>query len=213
MKFIVLASAFFVLAACNYNKVKGKPDDTGLVTQEKLEDPDYETVHNLVLRDRCVGCHRTGNENGANLENYQLVRAKWQRVHYRAIEARTMPKNKPLSPLETELLKKWIDNGLPEKNIGGGAEKPGDIGKGPTNFSKIKNVIFKTKCLDCHQVIDGKPADGNLDLTDVKQVREKILPILDLVVGKGIKPPAPYPAVTPAEREALLKWYNLGMPE
>lgn len=208
-----LVCAFLILGACNYNKVKSQSETTGL-RGEKLQNPDFAAVMQAVIGPKCNNCHSnaSGNKGGANLETYQAVRQWAARVRYRAIEAGDMPPG-GLKESDKNLLDRWLKNGMPEK-VSIGQKPGGDLAQGPTNWEKISTKIFADKCIACHQ----QPApDAGVDLSDVKEVRKQILRILGSIFGDGIKPgtmpPPPIPSVTEPEREALLKWFNLGMPE
>lgn len=208
-----LCLAFTLVSGCNYNKVKSQPTGSG-VRQEKLQNPDFATVMQAVIGPKCNSCHSnaSGNKGGANLETYQALRQWATRIRYRALEKGDMPPA-GLPQGDRALLDLWLKNGMPEKVTIG--QKPGgDLSQGPTNWQKISTKIFKDKCVACHQA--PRPEAG-IDLSDVKEVRRQILAILGSVIGDGVKPgsmpPAPIPVVTEAEREVLLKWFNLGMPE
>lgn len=209
-----LAVLFLTLAACNYNKVKTPGDNTGL-RGEKLQNPDFAVVMQAVIGPKCNNCHSNagGNKGNANLETYQNVRQWATRVRYRAIEAGDMPPG-GLRDADKSLLDRWLKNGAPEKVTGVGQKPGGDLSQGPTNWNKISTKIFADKCIACHQ----QPSpDGGIDLGDVKEVKKNILKILGSIFGDGVKPgtmpPPPVPVVSEPERDVLLKWFNLGMPE
>lgn len=212
----LLLGIVLTLAACNYNKVK-TPGERGGVSREKMENPDFAVVMGAVIGPKCVSCHSTagGNKGATNLETYAAVRQYVVRVGYRSLETRDMPPAAPLSEREMKLLDRWIQNGAPEKVVEIGSKPEDDIGRGPNNWAKIRDKIFAPKCTACHQAPN---AEGGVELTDVKVVRTHILKILGSVIGNGNggganMPPAPIPVVTPAERDVMLKWFNLGMPE
>lgn len=210
MKYVMLAFAL-TFTACNYNKVKSKEGGSGALGAENIAQPDFKAVQS-VLGAKCASCHSNmgGNQGGTNLETYQAVRSKLNRVLYRSLETRDMPPRQPLTEREMTLLRNWADSGAPETVIGIG-EKPGDnIESGPTNWAKIKDKLFAAKCNTCHQ--QPKP-DAGLDLTDLAQVRGRAPAIFDRVIVKQDMPISPYPAVTPRERRVLLKWFDAGMPE
>ena len=207
---LLIAFVFF-LTACNYNRTKMKDAGSDARGLQSGEPVDFKSVQS-VLRARCVSCHSNagGNLGGTNLETYASVRAKLNRVLYRSTEMKDMPPRRPLNDLEQALLKEWADAGAPESVIGIG-EKPGDnIESGPTNWSKIKDRLFASKCSVCHR---GANAEAGLDLTELNQVRAKAPAIFDRIIVKQDMPLTPYPAVTPKERRTLLKWFDAGMPE
>jgi uncharacterized membrane protein len=206
-------AVFLLLGACNYNKVKSKPMGAASLSKAQIENPDFETLKAAVIGPKCLSCHSAGggNQGGTNLESYSAVKSKLNRVLYRALDARDMPPREPLNEMEARILSAWADAGAPEKVIGGVNDKPGaDLERGPTNWAKIRDGIFKVKCLDCHQAPNP---EAGLELTDLTVVRANMGKIVDRVFIKNDMPLAPYPAFTPVENRIFTKWLANGTPE
>lgn len=200
------------VAGCNYNVAKMTVGDGPKVNAEQAANPDFKTVQTAVLNERCATCHsnRGGNQGATNLEDYNSVRAKLNRVIYRSLEKRDMPSGVPLSEPEARILQNWIDLGAPEF-VSPVLEKPDlTLDKGPNDWSKVNLRIFSKKCNDCHS---GPNPDAGLDLSDIKIVRAKITVIFERLIVKGDMPVAPYPTLTPKERKVVLGWIDSGMPE
>lgn len=210
----LLLALFLLLGACNYNKVKTKGAGTGAASKAQLENPDFETVNSTVLIPKCVGCHSNagGNRGGTNLEGYAAVKALLPRVMYRALDAKTMPEPPDkLTQMQLDVLEKWWNLGAPERLVGGVVEKPiGDLEKGPTDWAKIREGIFRAKCLDCHQPPNP---EAKLDLSSLEVVREHMGEIVNAVFIKNSMPKPPYRAFTPVESRVFMKWVTNGTPK
>lgn len=213
MRLVFTLGLALLLGACNYNKVKQKEDDKGRKRFDKSIPPDFNLVFGAVIGPKCATCHsnKGGNVDGVNLETYENVRAKLNRVLVRSLET----PDKPMPPRpqfltedEKDMLEAWDKLGAPKD--GEAIQKPGEEGRGPANWQTVRDKIFAPKCFDCHN--QNKP-DKDLDLTKIEQVREKFHLVLDRVVRLNNMPLEPYPAVTSAEKKLLLRWFELGMPE
>lgn len=210
MRFLI--ALFLVLGACNYNKVKTKGAGANAVSKAQRENPDFDTVNAVVLGPKCVSCHNDSKmEGGANLKGFANVKGLLGRVMFRAIDAKTMPPGKPLSQIEIDVLERWWNLGSPERLVGGVDNKPStDLEKGPTDWTKIKEGILRTKCLDCHQPPEP---EGKLDLSDLDVVREHMGEIVNAIFIKNSMPKAPYPSFTPVESRVFMKWVTNGTPK
>ncbi|CAN5716102.1 hypothetical protein BH10BDE1_BH10BDE1_03740 [soil metagenome] len=209
---VAMTAAGFFSAGCNYNKLHDASSASDKVGSESLTNVDYALVQKTVIGPKCLTCHSNGggNQGGTNLESLKAVRSLLTRISYRSVERRDMPPS-GLGERELTILKNWIDSGAPESVIGP-EETTSDskIEQGPNDWAKIRDRIFLQKCLDCHS---GKVPEGGLDLSTLASTRAKGAAIFDRVILKGNMPIAPYPALAPRERRALLKWFDLGMPE
>ena len=107
-------------------------------------------------------------------------------------------------------MKNWLDNGLPETTIGVGEKPDPSLGQGPNDWAKLRDKVFARKCQACHS--SDKP-DGGLDLTDIKQVRARVLAIYNRAIIIGDMPVLGLPTLTRKERTVLSEWINAGMPE
>lgn len=216
---LLLIVAVMMMAACNYNKVKSGGKDSREFSAEEFETPDYAVINAAVIGPKCVSCHSNagGNKGGVNLETYSAVRSELNRVAYEALEAKTMPEAGPLSDGLQKLLAAWIDSGAPERVVGIGEKPDKSIEKGPNDWKKMSEKLFQPKCVACHmdrtQLGPDQKPDGDLDLTNLKEVRDKAKSIFDAVIIQGSMPPEGVTAVTPPERRVLLKWFDSGMPE
>lgn len=211
MRYFAVA-IFIFLAGCNYSKQKTGAGSSKTVSKSQIENPDYQTVLTVVIGPKCLNCHSTarGNQGSTNLEGFETVKGKLNRILYRSLEARDMPPKNPLNEMELAVLSKWADNGAPDKVIGGGEKPATDLERGPANWAKVRDGIFKAKCMDCHQ--QPNPEAG-LDLANMAMVREKIGVIVDRTFGRADMPLAPYPSLTPVETRVFFKWLANGMPQ
>lgn len=214
--------ALFSTTACNYSRMKDESSIRPSARQtHDLGSVDFKLVQTTVLGPRCYGCHtpETGSKGNSNLFSYNDVRAQLGRVNYRALEAKDMPPGNPLSSDEIQILSDWMESGAPEVQIAGAGGEDKQLEQGPTNFAKVRDGIFASKCLSCHQTklsdtgeILSKAA-ADLDLTNFMQVRDKVSVIFDRVIVKQDMPVQPLPSLSPRERRVLLKWFELGLPQ
>lgn len=187
-------------------------DPNARVDLQNLEAVDYATVQAAVIGPKCVGCHgnASGNQGGVNLETYTALRASLNRVAHRSLVRQDMPPRDRLSDRQGQILTAWIEAGAPEVVAASTSPRDPSLEQGPTDFAKIRDKIWKTKCLDCH----APPApQGDLDLTSLIAVRAKAAAIFERVYLKQDMPVAPYPMLTPRERKVLLQWFDSGMPQ
>lgn len=225
-KLAMLGLALSIMTAgCNYNRLKdgsaagpgGSPRDQRAgagadADSSPLPPLGFQTIQAQVLSSSCVSCHSNsgGNAGGTNLETYGAVRAALARVEDRALGRQDMPPGRPLSARAARILKAWIDAGAPE--LASAVQESGDpeLEKGPVTFAKLRDKVFARRCLDCHGPVAPQ---GGLDLTSAAQTRERATVIFDRVYVRRDMPTADYPALTPAERRALLQWFEKGMPD
>lgn len=209
----VLLLAIFLVGGCDYNHQKGgatlapvKP-----VPTEKLDNPDYETVFALVLKDQCVRCHSAagGLKGDFDMEGYEKVKAEIRNISNRVFVDQDMPPRGSLTSDQKKILKLWIDNGAPLKT-GCDPENDPEFKCTPFVWSNISTKILLPKCAECHQ---GEAPEGGFNVTALAEVRSKILVIVDRMFVKKDMPAEPVKGLTLEDRRAVLNWIDLGMPE
>lgn len=207
LKLFFLTISLLSFFGCNYNHVKSSTAQSmnePVLTSLSLE---FSSVQNNVFATQCLRCHSSasGNQGGLNLEGYPQIRANMNKIYYRSIEKKDMPPN-PLSTQQYTLLKSWLEAGAPEKDSG---QNLGPI-QGPITWLVIKRQVLGASCLDCHS---GANADGNLNLDSAEVVRKNITQIFDSALIKQTMPIQPYPTMSEAQKQALMKWISQGMPD
>ena len=230
MKFFVSLILFSsLLAACNYNRSKVPCADPRRQTiPEKIDMGalDFETVSSVVLGPKCVSCHKA-------YTRYDAVKTDLPDIREAVFVFKSMPK-KPvtMNDAEKNILQVWMDQGAPEFANQPAPEptpepepqpKP-EPGPSPTptpkpapsptppekiDFAFIRDNVFD-RCTGCHS--HPKPDDG-LDMEDLATNRFKANRIFQRVFVTKDMPPPPSKLNTPQEREWLLKWFDMGMPE
>lgn len=211
-KFLAI-SFLLVLAGCNYNRVKdgsaggGSGASVKGMSLDLATNMNYASVQKLVLQPRCMSCHSNagGNKGNLNLETYDALTGKLNKIAYRVLEVKDMPTG-GLPAGEYELFEAWINAGAPMNNTGRTA---GEI-RGALNWPRVSKLILSSSCLDCH--VKPNP-DGGLDLTDYQVFKDNQAKIFDRLFVKQDMPPKPYPAMGMGEKNALLKWMAQGIPQ
>lgn len=213
MRLALLFLLALAVLGCNYNHVKEEAGTArGGVSIQDLGPLDFATVQAAVIGPKCLSCHSNagGNQGGSNLESYRAVRAQLGRILFRSLEKRDMPPRAPLNGAQMQALRDWAELGAP-KRASGPVQKPDpSLDRGPNDWAKVRDRIFKAKCLDCHSA--PEPQAG-LDLTSLQETRAKAVVIFDRVIVRQDMPVQPYPSLSPREKRVLLQWFELGMPE
>jgi len=200
------------VVSCNYRIEKPQPEDPDLKNGVLIS---YATVRQKVLGPRCVSCH--GNSGGCNLETYENVKARAGDIVRRALVERSMPPGRPLTNMESRILTKWINDGMPND----GTMPPDEL---KPNFESIKKHLFEMKCISCHSA-GGEAA--RVPLNDYRAVmespREIVIPgnpeesSLMIVVTRTDEKRMPPPDVSDALSEKQIKvlndWIMAGAPE
>lgn len=103
-------------------------DDTPLPIDLSEEDATFKRVTELILKDKCLRCHREGrSRGGVNLSQYDAIFG-WSDYFqpittpnepensgiYTEVAKGSMPPKNPLSPEEIAYIKRWIEAGAPE---------------------------------------------------------------------------------------------------
>src|SRR5579859_2050169 len=81
-----LSLALMGLAACDFQKNKEISGSQGQYDSSQLF---FQFVYDRVIGPRCTRCH--GSDGGVNLETYEQVVARLERVRVRALVQRDMP--------------------------------------------------------------------------------------------------------------------------
>lgn len=208
--FLFIAAGF--MGGCNYNRSKIPGAGAGSREGQQKVDMgalDFATVQSVVLGPKCVGCHKA-------YSRYDAVKTALADIREAVFVLRTMPQ-RPLviSAGEKEILAAWFDQGAPEFV---NQEPPPEPEPGlpptpeptpPVTWEFIRDNVFN-RCTSCHS--HPNPDDG-LDMEDLATNRFKANRIFQRVFVTKDMPPPPSKLNTPEEREWLLKWFDLGMPE
>ncbi len=210
MRFI-FALLFLAGVGCNYNRSKVPGEDPNLQRKIQSGPLDFATVKTTVLGPRCLNCH-------ADYKNFATVKNKQAEIKFRSLIKRNMPTG-GLSNSEANILAAWFDQGAPEfidpnqkpEPDPEPAPEPTPVpAPEPITFAFVTKNVFSRHCNECHS--GPIPADG-VDMTDLPTVRFKANRIFQRVFVTKDMPEPPLPGLDPGERELLLKWFDLGMPE
>ncbi len=203
----LLAFGFIFLLSCEYRVDKSEQNANPSKFQGKLDQQlNFAVVSDQVLKPKCLQCHSDAQKNsgGVNLETYASVRSVLDDIK-NDVQSGDMPRS-PAAPLTDEekyLVLAWIQIGAPKDSppINSSPEpapvpqatpmpSPTPIERDlPTpglepKFSLIFNLIFKTKCLECHQ------AGGDAELIPFEKYS-------DIVFGKMVIPKDPEHSILP----------------
>jgi uncharacterized membrane protein len=105
--------------ACGPSGTGGLSDDSAApaaITQDDVDNVNFQTVNNKVFRVRCLECHNNGlSTAGVNLEGFSNIRANIGRAEAAISNGRMPPAGRqPLTPNEQVLLGEWIRAGMPQ---------------------------------------------------------------------------------------------------
>ena len=126
----LLIASVSMITACSpkashkYPTELGKPVDSGKngdvinpeTGERKLSIPSFNQVYKAVLEPRCSKCHGEGDEI-VDIGDYNQVKALSAKIYNSTMVTRKMPMKSPLTEAQFGLLKLWLDNGLPQKQI------------------------------------------------------------------------------------------------
>jgi uncharacterized membrane protein len=208
-----LGFALIALLSCQYTVDKSEQNANPSGLQGKLDQQlNFAIVSEQVLKPKCLNCHSNAQKNsgGVNLESFASVRSVLADIK-NDIQSGDMPRA-PIPPLTDEekfLVLAWIQIGAPKdsppvNSIPESSPIPQpDPQATPTpqpvptpierdlptqglepKFSSIYNLIFKTKCLECHQ------AGGDAELIPFEKYS-------DIVFGKMVIPNDPEHSILP----------------
>lgn len=201
-RYLILVYSIALLN-CSYSVNKTNATAETSLKQQSISG--YDSISTMIIGPNCLSCHAnaTGNRGGLNLENYESVKLKLNQIYLRSIERQDMPPG-GLDPSSREALKNWIENGAAMQSSLSDVEINGAL-----TWKEIKKIVQK-KCSDCHS---SPNPEGDLDLTEYKTFKLKIEFIFNRVFVIQDMPLAPYPSLSLAEKNALLKWISQGFPE
>ncbi len=205
--------------ACDYSTVKSSQGGAPSASNG-LSTLDFQSVKQQIFIPYCLSCH-------SSFQTYAGVKAQLAAIRD-AVATSRMPKNQaPLSAADRDFLFNWIDAGAPEVSTGAGAGTPpvvgGDGGNNPqppggNNPSKpadsdltyqfVKIQVLDMACLTCHSAAGGNKGRVNLETYfNVQQNAEEIYE----TVSRDEMPLRT--KLTPLQKEILLRWIDLGMPQ
>ncbi|WP_162618495.1 c-type cytochrome [Pedobacter yulinensis] len=115
---VVLFTAMSVgLLACSKDQAE-KPQDPPPPKPDEVTAANvtYANFASNLFQTKCSGCHAPGGGgSGAwTFNGYASVQANAGRINNVTLVTMTMPRNGSLSAKEKELLKAWLDKGLPQ---------------------------------------------------------------------------------------------------
>ena len=158
----------------------------------------YAAMKANVFGPKCETCH-------ADYKTYQGVRKSLDRIADRVFVRKDMPPGQPLSAAEFQNLQDWLDYGAPEIQPVS-LEKPKKI-PADLKWADVKTLILP-ECLTCHS--QPKPEAG-LDLSSREDFTKVYLRVLERSVFKSDCPLPPSPALSPAQKDGLIRWIRDGM--
>lgn len=146
---VVVLWTTVLFISCNYAVEKNLPVEAPAVKNYSESELTYKNVNDLVLFQKCVGCH--GVSARTSLATYPQVKTNLAKIHIAVFVEKTMPK--PGSPVLTNdelgLLNAWIQAGAPEAVKNDPIPMPTAIPLAPT-FASIRHHILEPKCVGCH---------------------------------------------------------------
>lgn len=185
-----------------------------------------------LLKNRCAGCHGTtsGGFGGFNsVENLTYMVQKGyvvpgspttSRVYLRSTDG-TMPPGSPLTATETDVLLRWIRDGLsltgPSSTDPPPDTLPFTFADGTSDNAKAAITLLYKKCAACHNSTSGDSLGGHLlNVWDPQQIQIAGLaepghasrsPLYTALTG-GRMPKAPYTALTSADIAIVRSWID-----
>ncbi len=224
------------LAGCAYKVDKLTPASPLTDTKVKAQ-LTFSLIETNILQAKCIQCHSntTKNSGKTNLETYASVKAALPQIKDDINEG-VMPKSPGTSLTSEEkfLLLEWIQMGAPETApvVGGGdtpvpspTPAPVVIPDPPTpdlqpTFASINTLIFKAKCLDCHNS-SGDASDVPFEQYSDIVTGDIVVPgnatksslIKHIILGaKKLMPPvkSKYKAIAPEDVAIITQWITAG---
>lgn len=193
------------MGACAYRQEKG--DAAPALSQSN--GPSYASVRDQVLVPKCVSCHQ-------EFTDYAKTFAEREDIRQKALVDHSMPKGASLSSDQTALLQKWLDAGAPQQSAQGATDTgtttpPPPQALAPT-WDNVQKHFFVPYCARCH----GSPDDseGDLELTDLAQVRAHASSILKHVLVDQNMPPSKrsYDRMEANDKLLMVNWISARMP-
>jgi uncharacterized membrane protein len=224
MRFLVFI-IILILTSCSYRHVKESESfvstgSQGINTLDAGGDVYFASVQKNIILPRCAKCHSDsgGNQGGVNLENYDDVTKHLNGINQRSLIEKNMPPGKPLNSDELNILGNWIAKGAPLDSQNSKGSNSNTPSKPTVVWSKIKNEIFASHCLQCHSPPPTDPnadtvstMEAGLNLTDYEMVKSKADLILKRVIIANDMPLSPYPKLSTYEKKVLTDWMISGM--
>lgn len=116
MGLLILTVMTSLLSGCNYSRTSNSPPsgETGLgQTPEAGPTFKFADVQAQVFSVSCKNCHIA---RGLDLtfEDYETTRNDADEILNRVIVAKNMPPGKPLTAIQEQVLRVWLDEGAPQ---------------------------------------------------------------------------------------------------
>jgi uncharacterized membrane protein len=227
--FFLIALASSILPSCGLLHKTGDRLTAGLASTNL--GGGYEVVNAslnsqalTLISSRCNSCHSSsssglgGYRSSDSLD--QMVRdamvipgnAAISRVYIRSID-NSMPPAAPMTQMEKDLIKNWIDTGLKPSSTGGPAPTPTPVFLEPT-FASISRNILVPKCVYCHGSMVAKSRvrydtyQFTLETVRPGQANESELYKETVKTGSGVMPPPPAQHLNQLELQAIRDWIN-----
>lgn len=230
----VSLSVSVLAASCAYRVNKSSQQSS--VEEGKAKSPiTFNLVESTVLAAKCVQCHSnaTKNSGNLNLETYANVVAALPDIKD-DIDDGKMPKSPGvlLTDEEKFLLLSWIQMGAPEtapiaSPVPAQPPAPAPVvtsdpptpGLQPT-FTSINTLIFKAKCLDCHNS-NGDASDAPFEqYSDIVSgtivvpgdaTKSSLIKHITAGAKKLMPPPkSRYKSIAPEDIEIITHWITSG---
>lgn len=228
---LLLILTVSLLSGCGFlnktgNQLAASLTNTALGSGFQIVDPALNSQALTLIGTRCNSCHSSsstglgGYRSSDSLE--QMVasgmvipgNANASRVYIRSID-NSMPPGAPLSQMEKDLIRNWINTGLKPASGSGPAPTPTPVFVEPT-FASISRNILVPKCVFCHGPTMAKSGvrydtyQFTLETVRPGLATESDLYKETLKTGGGVMPPAPAPHLNQLELEAIRNWINSG---
>ena len=232
-RLIIAALTAATLLACQASS-HGPGSSLPPLHVSRLQSVGYDLVNAYVFAPYCYSCH-TGAQK-PNLSNFSSVMNELGSVEYTCLQTKNprkmMPKHRQggLPPEQRKLLRLWIDQGAPKKEVKISNNNGTRHGSSIT-FKEVYSQVFQRSCTRCHKAGNKWKLKNYSDLAAVRAQFKKIVftTSMDYMPPKHDPPKPPLPkrwmendALTPGvnrhilttiQKAILHKWIEAGMPE
>ncbi len=210
--FLVILLTAFGIGCGFYHSKSGDNSARQALDQKTLNKKSlgFEDIQ-YIFNNACVHCHNGANPSGGiSVDNYDSVKASVGTV-CSAITSLSMPPRSanPLTPIEIQIIAKWVAQGAPEYPSPTGdpipTPTPGEI---KATYASIRQLVLVPSCIDCHNASTHK---GDIDLSTYAGVKENIDKVHNEVVVEQSMPPK-WP-LSADQIQAVADWIAAGAPE
>ncbi|MGE0173346.1 MAG: hypothetical protein AB7T49_11185 [Oligoflexales bacterium] len=154
-----------------------------------------------------AGCHSSPDAaNGIVLDSYESVKT-YIEASIASIDSAQMPIGKTISSEDVDVLKKWVELGMPETKTDGGTPPPSSA----IGYAATVQPIMAVSCLGamCHS---GSKPKGGVALDTQQAVIDNFEGVLE-AIADGSMPKGKKTAISQAQLDQLKQWQELGFPD